>query len=63
MAVAYRPPFPVEADPVASAAVTAEQVARIAADALKQDAATAATDSEVAAVVAAALAVIDGGVP
>src|SRR3954468_14399083 len=45
MAVRYSAP---ESDPVASAAVTAEQAARTAADLLKQDAATAATDAELA---------------
>jgi hypothetical protein len=42
----------VEADPVASAAVSVEAAARAAADLLKQDASTAATDVELGAAVA-----------
>jgi hypothetical protein len=56
---AYRPPVAAETDPVASAALVAEVVARLAADALKQDSATAATDTELGIVNVALGARID----
>jgi lysophospholipase L1-like esterase len=53
MATTYRPPVVGEVDAAALAAVAAEAVTRAAADLLKQDASTAATDAEVASAVAA----------
>lgn len=59
MSATYVRPAVAETDPIASAAVTVEATARAAADLLKQDASTAATDAELAAEVAADRARLD----